>query len=202
MFAEQVNQLTQEWRFIGFVDATEDRVGETVGGSTIVGSDDWLMSRKEPTDVVLAIGAPRIRAEVVHRIRTCSQLRFPNLVHPSVSLEATRVELGDGNVLAAGVSLTCDIELGDFNYLNPHATVGHDVRLGSFNVVNPGAHLSGGVVIQDEVLVGTGAQLLQGVTVGHSAVVGAGAVVLKDVADGVTVVGVPARPLRPAQSSG
>ena len=110
---------------------------------------------------------------------------------------STRVasEFGSGNVVAAGVALTCDIEMGDFNYLNLNVTVGHDVRIGSFNVLNPGANISGGVVMRDQILVGTGAQLLEDVEVRDKAVIGAGAVVVRDVPEEETVVGVPAKPL-------
>lgn len=195
MVAEQINALTHEWQFLGYVDSSEERLGETVGNSKIVGADDWLVNREEPTDVVVAIGQPHTRAELVRRISVNSHLRFPNLIHPTVSVDARRVEFGAGNVVTAGVALTCDIEIGDFNYLNLSATVGHDVQIGSFNVVNPGANLSGRVVIGDQVLVGTGAQLLEGVRVGDSSIIGAGAVVVRDVEDSVTVIGVPAKPL-------
>jgi acetyltransferase-like isoleucine patch superfamily enzyme len=49
--------------------------------------------------------------------------------------------------------------------------------------------------------VGTGAVILPGVTIGVEAVVGAGAVVTRDVPDGATVVGNPARELRPSTDS-
>ena len=43
--------------------------------------------------------------------------------------------------------------------------------------------------------VGAGARIIGGITVGDHAVVGAGAVVTRDVAPGVTVAGIPARPV-------
>lgn len=44
--------------------------------------------------------------------------------------------------------------------------------------------------------IGSNASVLAGVTIGENAMVGAGAVVTRDVADGATVTGVPARPVR------
>ena len=55
------------------------------------------------------------------------------------------------------------------------------------------------VRIEDDVWIGAGAIVLPGVTIGRGAIVGAGALVSRDVAPGVTVAGIPARPLdRPA----
>ena len=50
-------------------------------------------------------------------------------------------------------------------------------------------------VLADDIFVGSGAKIIGGVTLGSGARVGANAVVLRDVAQGVTVVGVPARPV-------
>jgi acetyltransferase-like isoleucine patch superfamily enzyme len=44
--------------------------------------------------------------------------------------------------------------------------------------------------------IGTSSTILCGVTIGENAIVGAGSVVTRDVADGATVVGNPARPIR------
>ena len=59
------------------------------------------------------------------------------------------------------------------------------------------AHIMGGeVVIEEGALVGIGAIVVPRTTIGAWATVGAGAVVIKPVPPGVTVVGVPARPLQ------
>lgn len=48
--------------------------------------------------------------------------------------------------------------------------------------------------VLDGAIIGSGAQVLGPVTIGRNARVGANAVVVKDVPDGVTVVGIPAKP--------
>ena len=54
----------------------------------------------------------------------------------------------------------------------------------------------------DGAIIGSGAQVLGPITVGRNARVGANAVVVKDVPEGVTVVGIPAKPVDSALSSG
>jgi len=74
--------------------------------------------------------------------------------------------------------------------------VDHDCRIGDFVHLAPGVRLAGEVTVGEGALIGIGASVLPGVCIGAWDVVGAGAVVTEDVAPGVTVVGVPARPLR------
>jgi len=78
---------------------------------------------------------------------------------------------------------------------NTNATVDHDTRLGDGVHVMPGATVAGQVVIGNEVMIGSNATILPNVRSGDRAVVGADAVVSRDFAPGVTVVGVPARPI-------
>jgi serine O-acetyltransferase len=54
--------------------------------------------------------------------------------------------------------------------------------------------------LADDIFIGSGAKIIGGVTLGTGANVGANAVVLHDVPAGVTVVGIPARPLAPKRS--
>ncbi len=49
--------------------------------------------------------------------------------------------------------------------------------------------------IGNDVIVGAGAQVLGPITIGKCARIGANSVVVKDVADGITVTGIPARPV-------
>lgn len=165
-----------------------------------LGDDTWFDRVSMNWPVVLGIGNPRALEAVVARHDNNPRIRFVELRHPTVAGDWSRIACRVGNRFCAHVSLTTDILIGDFNLFNLNCTVGHDVRIGSYNVINPGVNISGGVQIGDGCLIGTGAQLLENVIIGDGATIGAGAVVTKDVPPGVTVVGVPARPMEVAHA--
>jgi acetyltransferase-like isoleucine patch superfamily enzyme len=135
------------------------------------------------------------------------------------------IRIGDGVFIGRNTILSCkngDIELADganigFNcevFSASRVAIGKSVLMAAYSYVIGGDHdfsdpsksvleqsrTSAGVTIGDGVWMGAGAIVLDGVMIGEGAVIGAGATVTRSVAPGVTVAGVPARPL--ARKSG
>ncbi|HLS69280.1 MAG TPA: serine O-acetyltransferase [Kiloniellales bacterium] len=93
------------------------------------------------------------------------------------------------------------VVIGETAEVGDDVTLYHDVTLGG---VAPSVDSDAQrqqkrhPTLEDRVIVGSGAQILGPITIGRCARVGANAVVTKPVAEGVTVVGIPARPVQPA----
>jgi serine acetyltransferase len=60
----------------------------------------------------------------------------------------------------------------------------------------PGVNIAGEVQVGSSVLIGSGANVINRVNIGDNSIVGMGSVVLRDVEAGITVAGVPAKPIR------
>lgn len=188
----QINRDSHTWEVLGFYDDYK-RKGEIVAGLPVLGGIEGLNSVKKSLSVVVAIGDPRVKKEVVHRINN-SNINHPSLIHPAATI-GENISVGLGCIITAGSRLTIDVMIGDFVLLNLNCTVGHDANIGSYSSIMPGVHLSGYVDIEEEVLVGTGVSILQNVNVGKNAVIGAGALVNKSIERDTIVVGVPAKPI-------
>ena len=177
---------------VGFLDDDPGAHGQTVAGLPVLGGSSWL-DDKAHVEVVVAIGTPAVRVALVERLDAAGVL-LATIVHPS-AVVGPRVSLGSGTIVCPGAVLSCDVTVGRAAIVNYGAMVGHDGVLGDGCFVAPGVHLAGNVAVGPRADIGIGASVIQGVSIGADAVVGAGAVVIRDVPEGVTVVGVPARPI-------
>lgn len=189
---EEINRASAQWNILGFVEHDPERVGQEVGKYRVYCSEEELLDKN--VAAAIGIGTPATIHKIASRFAAQPNIEFPNLIHPNVVRDESRVSLGRGNILCAGTILTTDIAIGSFNFFNLNCTYGHDVRIADCCVFNPGINMSGGVEIGSRCLVGTGATILQYLKLGDEVIVGAGSVVTKDIAAGTTVIGVPAKP--------
>ena len=159
--------------------------------------DSWSALKEHfQTDpaFVIAVGSPSLRRQLVERCESEGGI-LKSVVSPRASIGDFNVLLDEGLNVMHNVIVTGDVQIGKGTLLNTAVSVHHNVRIGAFCEISPGARLLGGCSIGSGVSVGSNAVILPEISVGDNALVGAGAVVTRNVAPGVTVVGVPAKPL-------
>ncbi len=184
-----------DFEFAGYVVSDLSCLGPYDSRDQVQGDFEWLRSDRVDA-LAMGCGDPAVKLKLAGQL--CSalpSLEWPVLVHPSVLIDRDTARLERGAILCVGVVATVNVSVGEFSQLNFGCTVGHETHIGRGCLVNPGANLSGGVVLEDEVMIGTGAQVLQYRHIGKGAKVGAGSVVVEDVPAGVTVIGIPAKPM-------
>ncbi|HUG84527.1 MAG TPA: NeuD/PglB/VioB family sugar acetyltransferase [Euzebya sp.] len=172
---------------VGFIDDLAQ--ADSVRGLPVLRRADV----PDQDDFVVGIAAPAIRRKLAQQL-TAQGLSPRTVIHPR-AIVGPETTVGIGCVILGGAHVSSSVTLGDHVHINYNATVGHDAVLGQCVTVLPGANVGGTTHLEDGVLIGSNAVVLQGLRIGAAAVVGAGAVVTSDVAPGVTVAGVPARPV-------
>ena len=184
---EHINQDKRQWNLLGFID--DSSLKKSWFGLPVLGNSDFFKVN-DTVDVVVAVGDPVIKKQIVQKIPRC---KFPNLIHPSAQLMSNTIELASGTVLTAGTVLTCDIKLGHFVLVNLNTTIGHDTDVGDYSSIMCGVNIAGGVSLGECSFVGSGTNIINQVRIGKNVKIGAGAVVISNIEDDKIAVGVPAR---------
>ena len=144
-------------------------------------------------NVFVAVGDNQARSIATRR--ACAAGLTPVNAVSRFAMVSPAASFGVGVAVLAGAVVSASATVADGVILNTRCSIDHDVRIGAFAHVAVGVSVAGGVTIGSRALLGVGASVVPLRTIGADAVVGAGAVVVHDVDEGVTVVGVPARPL-------
>jgi sugar O-acyltransferase (sialic acid O-acetyltransferase NeuD family) len=178
---------------VGFLDDDSSRHSQTFLGLTVLGPLSHL-SRVAHDVVVVAIGDNQRRCNIFTRLKQEGE-SFMTVCHPGATI-AREVTLGAGSMVLAGVVVNTGSRIGENVILNTSSSVDHHSIVEPHAHIAPGVHLGGEVRVCEGALVGIGAVVIPRRTIGAWSIVGAGALVHSHVPDGLTVVGVPAKPFK------
>lgn len=137
--------------------------------------------------------------EVATKVKICEALKkkggkFITLVHTNAVI-GKNSKIGEGTIIDEGVHIDPDVVIGADCLLQARAIIGHDSVIGNYARIDTQCSLVGGTIVKDRAIIYTHAMISHNVTVGEDAVVGACSFVIKSVKPGISVFGVPAKPI-------
>lgn len=185
------------WNEIMFADDAYPEVTSVDGYPVIADFSGARSMVGDLTDVIVAVGDNRKRSDLTMQLRL-SGFNPVTLVHPA-AVVAKSAHIETGTVIFAQAVVQAAARVGSAAIVNTAATVDHDCVIGNGAHLSPGVHLGGEVEVGDYGWLGVGAVVINGISIGKEVTVGAGSCVIGDLPDGVTAVGVPARPIRQDQ---
>ena len=161
------------------------------------GFQQWIKHQdRSEIGFCIAIGNPHGRTRLnLHNKLEAEGLSPVTVIHPTAWVAPNAV-IGPGSQILAGAIIEAEASIGRQCIINTKASVDHECILHDGVEVAPGATLCGLVTCGTNAWICAGATILPRIRIGADAIIGAGAVVTKNVPDGVTVVGVPAKPSR------
>ena len=190
---KNINKEQPLWNFLGFIDDATNKMLN--GNKKIIGNIEYLLNYMEYIDVVVAIGNPSVRKNIVQKLKHNKCLSFPNIISPEIDFDESN-NIGVGNIICKGTILTCDVCIGNFNIVNLNCTIGHDDNIKDYVTIYPNSNISGNVLLDSFVEVGTGTQIIQGKNINKHSILGAGSVVVSDIEGYCTAVGIPAKVIK------
>ena len=140
-----------------------------------------------------AIGVVKTRRELSEKIMVKGG-KFQTLIHQTAYI-GKNAKVGEGCIILAGARIHCDVTVGKHVIVQPYSILGHDVQVGDWTLINALADCGGMSKVGEMVTLHTTSFILPQSEIEDGATVGAGSVVLRKVKAGMTVTGVPAKPV-------
>lgn len=172
----QVYHLIKELSGIsisGFIDDTKP-IGTSVFPSLKISENKDTLNKKLSTNpnfshqvgLILAIGPNNLAARwKVFNWGVENGFNFPNLIHPTASVDASGV-MGKGNIILANATVDYEVSIGDANYLDIGCLVSHNSTIGDNNFLTTGCATAGYVKFGNHNFIGMHSTFTDHVEVG------------------------------------
>ncbi len=88
---DRINQRTNEWNILGFIDEKENKENR------VIGDDSFVASVNNELHVTIAVGNGKIRSDIFNKYRKNENIQCPNFIDPSV-LRPQEMHIGKGSI--------------------------------------------------------------------------------------------------------
>lgn len=190
--AEQSIGYGVEFEIKGFLDDNLKALDGFDGYKPVLSTIADYQIEKEDV-FVCSIGEVKTKVKVSEGLKA-KGAKFYTLVHKAASI-GKNTQIGEGTVIDEGVHIDPDVVIGTDCLLQAQAIIGHDSKIGNYCRIDTQCSLVGGTIVKDRATIYTHAMVSHNVTIAEDAIVGACSFVIKNVKPGVSVFGVPAKPI-------
>lgn len=191
LMVEDINEETNEWNLLGFIDDNKELMGKEINGYKVLGDRSYLNNYEKEIYVVIAVANNYVKEGLVNYLNN-KNIKYATLIHPSVKLNRT-ITVGEGCIIYPNVIMTVNIKIGNHVIISPKSGIGHDSIIEDYVTILWNVNVSGAEKIRQGATLGSGCTIIQGLEIGRNSFIGAGAVVIRDIEESKIAVGVPTK---------
>ncbi len=183
-----------KYNIVGIIDV-KSKIGETVLGYPIIGSDDdikTLITKYKSYFIALGqIKTSAIRKKIFNNIKDFD-INFPTIISPKAYV-SKHSNVGIGNIVMHNVIINSSVKIGDFNIFNSNSVIEHDCNIEDFNHISVSSTVCGTVNIGSNSFIGAGATINNNIILGNNIVIGSSSLVNKNILEKGIYIGNPIR---------
>jgi sugar O-acyltransferase (sialic acid O-acetyltransferase NeuD family) len=189
-----VLELANMFEIVGILD-TSDKVGTTLSGIKVIGTDDdipLLVSKYK--NFLITIGQIKSSEKRVRIYETVKKYggNLPVVISPKAYISPSAF-IDEGTIIMHNSLINAKAVIGKGCIINTGALVEHEVTIGDFCHISTQAIVNGQVYIGKNSFIGSNSVIANNVTLHDGIIVAAGACILKTPEKTGTYIGNPAR---------
>jgi sugar O-acyltransferase (sialic acid O-acetyltransferase NeuD family) len=175
-----IDVIEAEGRFkiAGIIDKPS-RLGESVAGYKVIGSDEDLVELKKMYSYALVtVGQIKTASVRISLFQKLQSLGFvlPSVISPRAYVSRT-ASIDEGSVIMHDVLLNTHVSIGKNCIINTKVLVEHDTKVGDHCHISTGVVLNGNVVVENKTFVGSGSITREGIKVSKGSFIKAGSLI-------------------------
>ena len=177
-----VIEQTGKFEIVGIIDLPE-KVGQTILGYPIIGTDEQTLSFKSRTDFFLVtigqIGLPKRRKAIFEQLKN-KNCNFATVISP-MAYVSKHADIGEGSIIMHQALVNAGAKIGYNCIINNKALIEHDAIIGNNCHVSTASIINGGVKLGDNSFYGSGAVSKEYIDIEDNTIIGASSFVRKEI---------------------
>ena len=192
-----VIESSGEFTIAGIVDS-KDKIGETVLGYKVIGSDDDLTELKQKYEYALiTVGQIKSAAIRIKIFNSLNKIGFTlPVIKASTAYVSPHASIEDGTIIMHQAMVNANVTVGKNCIINTKALIEHDSLIGDNCHISTNSVLNGDVNIGDECFVGSCSTFVNGISITNNVFIGINSVINKSIMEPGIYVGNPIRKIR------
>ena len=189
---EALDCIANQFEFIGFVDDTNDKMGENKFGQMVFNRE--VLQKIKALRIIAVPGSPTSylsRKKIIADLKI-PQENFATVIHPKASVSPLAT-IGHNVLIMAGAVITANAVIGNHVIILPNTVIHHDCVIKDYTLIGANVSVAGNTVIEENCYIGSGTSIINNIVVGKESLVGIGSNVIKSIPLHSKVAGNPAK---------